>query len=138
VSDAPLEPFDRVRAAMATFRVQETTAIAAARAYGIDIGLLKESMLRTPLERVQRNDEILATLSKDASQPVSLPNSDAERTNRIQASGRSSEGPRTSRRARSATGPLGTATCGTRPHVGAAPVTSCRPVQKGARRSVKL
>ena len=49
---------------MAAFRVQETPAIAAARAYGIDIGLLKESMLRTPLERVQRNDEILATLAK--------------------------------------------------------------------------
>jgi hypothetical protein len=48
---------------MATFRVQETSAIAAARAYGIDIGLLKESMLRTPLERVLRNDEILATLA---------------------------------------------------------------------------
>jgi hypothetical protein len=49
---------------MAAFRVQETAAIAKARAYGIDIGLLKESMLRTPLERVQRNDEILATLSQ--------------------------------------------------------------------------
>ena len=64
MSDAPSESFDRVRAAMATFRVQETPAIAAARAYGIDIGLLKESMLRTPLERVQRNDEILATLAQ--------------------------------------------------------------------------
>jgi hypothetical protein len=64
VTDAPPEAFDRVRAEMAAFRVHETTAIAAARAYGIDIGLLKESMLRTPLERVQRNDEILATLSK--------------------------------------------------------------------------
>lgn len=64
MSDAPPESFDRIRAEMAAFRVQETTAIAAARAYGIDIGLLKESLLRTPLERVQRNDEILATLAK--------------------------------------------------------------------------
>jgi hypothetical protein len=62
VDDLP-PAFDRVRAAMATFRVQETSAIAAARAYGIDIGLLKESILRTPLERVLRNDEILATLA---------------------------------------------------------------------------
>jgi hypothetical protein len=64
VSDAPPESFGRIRAAMAKFHVHETRAIAAARAYGIDIGLLKESMLRTPLERVQRNDEILATLAK--------------------------------------------------------------------------
>jgi len=64
VSDGPRESFVRVQAAMAAFRVQDTPAIAAARAYGIDIGLLKESMLRTPLERVQRNDEILATLAK--------------------------------------------------------------------------
>jgi hypothetical protein len=49
---------------MAAFRVQETPAIAAARAYGVDIGLLKESMLRMPVERVQRNDEILATLAQ--------------------------------------------------------------------------
>ena len=49
---------------MAMFHVQETPAIAGARAYGIDIGLLKESMLRTPLERVLRNDEILATLAQ--------------------------------------------------------------------------
>jgi hypothetical protein len=49
---------------MAMFHVRETSAIAAARAHGVDIGLLKESMLRTPLERVQRNDEILATLAK--------------------------------------------------------------------------
>jgi hypothetical protein len=49
---------------MAVFRVQETPAIAAARAYGVDIGLLKESMLRTPVERVKRNDEILATLAQ--------------------------------------------------------------------------
>jgi len=64
VTDASAESFVRVRAAMAAFRVQETPAIATARAYGIDIELLKESMLRTPLERVQRNDEILATLAK--------------------------------------------------------------------------
>jgi hypothetical protein len=64
VTDAPPESFVRVRAAMAAFRVQETPAIAAARAFGIDIGLLKESMLLTPIERVQRNDEILATLAK--------------------------------------------------------------------------
>ena len=63
VTDAPPESFVRVRAAMAAFRVQETPAIAAARAYGVDIGLLKESILRTPIERVQRNDEILATLA---------------------------------------------------------------------------
>ena len=49
---------------MAAFHVQETPAIATARAYGVDIGLLKESMFLTPLERVQRNDEILATLAK--------------------------------------------------------------------------
>jgi hypothetical protein len=64
VSDAPPESFARIRSAMAMFHVRETPAIAAARAYGVDIGLLKESMLRTPLERVQRNDEILATLAK--------------------------------------------------------------------------
>jgi hypothetical protein len=64
VSDAPPESFARIRAAMAMFCVQETPAIAAARAYGFDIGLLKESLLRTPLERVQRNDEIFATLAK--------------------------------------------------------------------------
>jgi hypothetical protein len=63
VTDTPPESFDRVRAKMASFRIRETPAIAAARAYGIDIGLLKESLLRTPLERVQRNDEILATLA---------------------------------------------------------------------------
>lgn len=63
MSDAPPESFARIRAAMAMFHVHETPAIVAARAYGIDIGLLKESMLRTPLERVQRNDEILATLA---------------------------------------------------------------------------
>ena len=64
MTDTPPDPFVRVRAAMAAFRVQETPAIAAARAYGIDIGLLKESFLRTPLERVKRNDEILATLTR--------------------------------------------------------------------------
>jgi hypothetical protein len=64
LTDVPPESFARVRAAMAAFRVQETPAIAAARAYGVDIGLLKESMLRTPVERVQRNDEILATLAQ--------------------------------------------------------------------------
>jgi methylthioribose-1-phosphate isomerase len=64
MTDAQTESFVRVRAAMTAFRVQETPAIAAARAYGVDIGLLKKSMLRTPIERVQRNDEILATLAK--------------------------------------------------------------------------
>jgi hypothetical protein len=64
VTDALPESFVRVRAAMAAFRVRDTPAIAAARAYGIDIGLLKESILRTPLERVERNDDILATLAK--------------------------------------------------------------------------
>ncbi len=49
---------------MTACRLIETPAIAMARAYGTDIGLLKESMLRTPLERVQRNDEMLATLAK--------------------------------------------------------------------------
>lgn len=49
---------------MATLQVREAPAIAAARAYGIDISLLKESLLRTPLERVQRNGEILATLAQ--------------------------------------------------------------------------
>jgi len=62
--DAAFDSFARVRTAMAAFRITETPAIATARAYGIDIGLLKESMLRTPLERVKRNDEMLATLAK--------------------------------------------------------------------------
>jgi hypothetical protein len=57
------EAFARVRAGMHAFQLVETPAIAAARAYGIDIGLLKESILRTPLERVRRNDEILATVA---------------------------------------------------------------------------
>jgi len=48
---------------MAAFHVRETPSIAAARTYGIDIGLLKESILRTPLERVRRNDAILANLA---------------------------------------------------------------------------
>jgi hypothetical protein len=64
LTDVAPDPFTRVRTAMAAFRVQETPAIAAAREYGVDIGLLKESMLRTPFERVQRNDEILATLAQ--------------------------------------------------------------------------
>jgi hypothetical protein len=57
------EAFARVRAEMAGFRPRDTPAIRAAREYGLDIGLLRESLLRTPLERVQRNDEILATLA---------------------------------------------------------------------------
>jgi hypothetical protein len=48
---------------MAAFHPRETPAIAAARAYGIDIGLLKESILLTAFERVRRNDEILATMA---------------------------------------------------------------------------
>jgi len=49
---------------MTAFQPRETPAIAAARAYGLDIGLLKESILRTAFERVARNDEILATMAR--------------------------------------------------------------------------
>jgi len=62
--DRSADTFARVRAAMAAFRPRETPAIAAARAYGLDIGLLKESILRTAFERVVRNDEILATMAR--------------------------------------------------------------------------
>lgn len=67
----PTDPFERVRAIVSSYRVRETSAIAAARAYGIDIGLLKESLARTPLERLERAAALQAALG-DA-RPVPTP-----------------------------------------------------------------
>lgn len=50
---ADLARHREVRASMEAFQVRDTPAIRAARAYGIDISLLKLNALLTPAERLR-------------------------------------------------------------------------------------